>query len=121
MKNITQLILDQKVNHHPPCGNVLFHFHKAPEKTGSTERAVHLANCISQINPDSVGGTDKRWKPVCPHLAVLAFTNDLMSKIILVTQREGQIPTPIPTATSLSSCQHDWDNYDNQYLGKELG
>lgn len=38
-----------------PCENVLFHFHKASEKTGSIGTAVHLANCISQINPDSVG------------------------------------------------------------------
>lgn len=39
-----------------PCENVLFHFHKAPEKTGSTERAVHLANCISQITLTVLGG-----------------------------------------------------------------
>lgn len=38
-------------DHHPPCGNDLFHFHKAPEKTSGTERAVHLATHVSQTNP----------------------------------------------------------------------
>lgn len=37
-----QLILDQKVTHHPLYGNILLYFHKAPEKTGSTYKDVHL-------------------------------------------------------------------------------
>lgn len=56
LKSAAQLILDLKAHHHPHCGNVLFSFHKAPEEIGSTGRAVHVANHVSQINPHSVWG-----------------------------------------------------------------
>lgn len=31
------------------------------------------------------------------------------------------MPTPIARAASLPSCQQEWDDYDNQRWGKELG